>query len=72
MRPGWMTLQLGYNVLVADLDLVFLDNPFKSLYRDSDIEAQTDGFTAAWSYGTLDGIQDKTMGWGGGGLFSKV
>lgn len=41
-------LRMGYHVLVADMDLIFLDNPFNHLYRDSDIESQTDGFEAGW------------------------
>ena len=65
-------LQLGYGVLVADMDLVFLKDPFQNLHRDSDLESQTDGFTERWSYGQFGGIQDKTMGWGGGGLYVQV
>jgi hypothetical protein len=41
-------LRMGFHVLVADMDLVFLDNPFNHLYRDCDIESQTDGFSAEW------------------------
>ncbi len=26
-------MQLGYNVLITDMDLVYLDNPFKHLHR---------------------------------------
>lgn len=65
-------LQHGYNVLIADMDLVFLKNPFQHLHRDSDLESQTDGFTEQWSYGQFGGIVDKTMGWGGGGLYLQV
>eukprot|EP00873_Tetraselmis_striata_P045504 jgi/Tetstr1/465768/TSEL_010393.t1 len=65
-------LSLGYNVLVADMDLVFLKDPFQHLHRDSDLESQTDGFTPQWSYGQFGGIADKTMGWGGGGLYLQV
>jgi len=65
-------LQMRYSVLVSDMDLLYLDNPFKHLHRDADIEGQTDGFTEQWSYGSLDGISDPTMGWGGGGLFFKA
>eukprot|EP00241_Pyramimonas_parkeae_P005825 CAMPEP_0114251440 /NCGR_PEP_ID=MMETSP0058-20121206/15273_1 /TAXON_ID=36894 /ORGANISM="Pyramimonas parkeae, CCMP726" /LENGTH=401 /DNA_ID=CAMNT_0001365245 /DNA_START=31 /DNA_END=1236 /DNA_ORIENTATION=+ len=64
-------LQMGYHALVTDMDLVFLDNPFNHLYRDSDIESQTDGFSNM-AYGQFDSIHDKTMGWGAGGLFSKI
>ena len=38
-------LQMGVGVLVVDLDLVFLKDPFLHLYRDADVEASTDGFT---------------------------
>lgn len=40
-------------------------------HRDADIEVQTDGFDDT-AYGVLDGVQDPTMGWGGGGLFFKT
>ena len=49
-------LRMGYHVLVADMDLIFLDNPFNHLYRDSDIESQTDGFEAGWCV--------PVLGWG--------
>uniref|UniRef100_A0A061R0L6 Nucleotide-diphospho-sugar transferase domain-containing protein n=2 Tax=Tetraselmis sp. GSL018 TaxID=582737 RepID=A0A061R0L6_9CHLO len=65
-------LRLGYGVLVADMDLVFLKNPFRHLHRDSDLESQTDGFTEPWAYGRFGGINDPTMGWGGGGLYLQV
>lgn len=42
-------LSLGYHVLVTDLDLVYVQNPFDHLHRDADIEAQTDGFTREWA-----------------------
>ena len=42
-------LLMDYSVLVVDLDLVFLRNPFEHLYRDADVEASTDGFTEAWA-----------------------
>eukprot|EP00898_Chlorokybus_atmophyticus_P007227 jgi/Chlat1/7505/Chrsp61S07005 len=64
-------LQLGYSVLLVDMDLVFFKNPFEYLHRDADVEVQTDGFDGV-AYGAVDGITDKTMGWGGGGLFIKT
>ncbi|KAK1559726.1 hypothetical protein Q3G72_017715 [Acer saccharum] len=36
-------LQLGYSVLLSDVDIVCFQNPFDHLYRDSDVEAMTDG-----------------------------
>jgi hypothetical protein len=51
---------------------VFLKNPFHHLHRDSDLESQTDGFTPSWSYGHFGGIADKSMGWGGGGLYLQL
>ncbi|CAF2257158.1 unnamed protein product [Brassica napus] len=36
-------LQLGYGVLLSDVDIVFLKNPFSHLYRDSDVESMSDG-----------------------------
>mmetsp|Transcript_8153 Transcript_8153/g.21733 ORF Transcript_8153/g.21733 Transcript_8153/m.21733 type:complete len:470 (+) Transcript_8153:193-1602(+) len=61
-------IQLGYNTLITDMDLVYLQNPFSHLHRDADIEVQTDGFDDT-AYGRLGSVNDPTMGWGGGGLF---
>ncbi|KAG4931698.1 hypothetical protein JHK82_048809 [Glycine max] len=36
-------LQLGYSVLLSDVDIVYLQNPFDYLYRDSDVESMSDG-----------------------------
>ena len=62
----------GTGVLITDLDLVYVSNPFDHLHRDADIEGQTDGFTRQWAHGQFGGINDKTMGWGGGGLYAQV
>ena len=62
----------GTGVLITDLDLVYVENPFPHLHRDADIEGQTDGFTLEWAHGHLSGITDKSMGWGGGGLYAQV
>lgn len=40
-----------------------VQNPFKHLYRDHDIEGMTDGFDKPTSYGHIDGIDDPSMGW---------
>lgn len=56
-------LGLGYSVLLTDIDIVWLDNPFKHLYRDHDVEGMTDGYDAATAYGHIDGIDDPSMGW---------
>jgi len=62
----------GTGVLITDLDLVYVSNPFENLHRDADIEGQTDGFSREWAHGKFGGIDDKTMGWGGGGLYAQV
>jgi len=62
----------GTGVLITDLDLVYVQNPFLHLHRDADIEGQTDGFSAEWSHGKFGGIRDTTMGWGAGGLYAEV
>jgi hypothetical protein len=45
----------GTGVLITDLDLVYVSNPFDHLHRDADIEGQTDGFTRQWRAGSLGG-----------------
>ena len=44
-------LQLGYAVLLSDLDVVTIQSPFRHLHRDADLEAASDGFTNATAYG---------------------
>ncbi|GJP33728.1 hypothetical protein CLOM_g18248 [Closterium sp. NIES-68] len=58
-------LALGYSVLVSDLDVTILRNPFSSgeLVRDCDIEAMSVGHDEATAYGYNDVTDDPTMGW---------
>ncbi|CAO2832535.1 unnamed protein product [Amaranthus hypochondriacus] len=56
-------LQLGYSVLLSDADIIYLQNPFDQLYRDSDIESMTDGHDNNTAYGYADIFDDPTMGW---------
>lgn len=65
-------LLLGYSVLVVDLDVAFLRDPFAHLHRDAELEGSSDGFTRDWTGGKLGSISDKSMGWGGGGLYVQV
>uniref|UniRef100_A0A6T0ADR2 Nucleotide-diphospho-sugar transferase domain-containing protein n=2 Tax=Emiliania huxleyi TaxID=2903 RepID=A0A6T0ADR2_EMIHU len=63
------SLLMGFSILVVDLDLVFLKDPFLHLYRDADIEASTDGFSKSWAGGQISSVHEPKMGWGGGGLY---
>ncbi|XP_073142860.1 arabinosyltransferase RRA3-like [Henckelia pumila] len=56
-------LQLGYSVLLSDIDIVYLQNPFKHLYRDSDVESMTDGHDNRTAYGYNDVFDEPKMGW---------
>lgn len=58
-----MFLELGWNVFLADIDIVILRNPFDFLYRDHDVEAMTDGFDDGTAFGMSYGLDDKAMGW---------
>ena len=62
-------LLMSFAVLVVDLDLLFLKDPFDHLYRDADVEASTDGFTNGWAGGSISSVHDPKMGWGAGGLY---
>lgn len=44
-------LLLGHSVLLSDVDIVTLKNPFDHLYRDEDVEALSDGFDEQTAYG---------------------
>lgn len=56
-------LQLGYSVLLSDVDIVYLQNPFNHLYRDSDVESMTDGHDNRTAYGFNDVFDEPAMGW---------
>lgn len=56
-------LQLGYSVLLSDVDIVYLQNPFDYLYRDSDVESMSDGHNNMTAYGFNDVFDEPTMGW---------
>ncbi|GLJ13495.1 hypothetical protein SUGI_0213880 [Cryptomeria japonica] len=56
-------LQLGYSVLLSDVDIVYLQNPFDFLHRDCDVESMTDGHTNMTAYGYNDVFDDPPMGW---------
>ncbi|KAG0473324.1 hypothetical protein HPP92_014709 [Vanilla planifolia] len=56
-------LQLGYSVLLSDIDIVYLQNPFNHLYRDSDVESMSDGHSNMTAYGFNDVFDEPSMGW---------
>lgn len=56
-------LQLGYSVLLSDVDIVYLQNPFDYLARDSDVESMTDGHNNMTAYGYNDVFDEPAMGW---------
>ncbi|KAJ3697881.1 hypothetical protein LUZ61_001586 [Rhynchospora tenuis] len=56
-------LQLGYSVLLSDVDIVYIQNPFDHIYRDSDVESMSDGHSNATAYGYNDVFDEPAMGW---------
>lgn len=56
-------IKLGYAVLLSDVDIVTLQDPFKHLVRDSDVESLSDGWDADTAYGYNDVKEDASMGW---------
>jgi arabinosyltransferase len=64
-------LRLGWSVLLSDVDVAVLSDPFspefastpRGLYRDSDVEGMSDGFDSSTAYGSIDGYEDVSMGW---------
>jgi hypothetical protein len=55
-------VELGWSVLLSDIDICVLQNPFNHLYRDSDIEGMSDGFDETTAYGAIEGFDDPSMG----------
>ena len=56
-------MRLGYSVLLSDVDIITLRNPFDDLVRDSDVECMSDGFDDQSAYGWDDVYDDPAMGW---------
>ena len=56
-------LSVGASVLVSDIDVIYVRNPFEHLYRDSDVEGTTDGWDAATAYGWTETVEDKSLDW---------
>ena len=56
-------LGAGASVLVTDIDVIYVQNPFRYLYRDSDLEGTTDGWDAATGYGWTETVDDPPLGW---------
>ena len=48
LRP---VLDMGYAVLLSDVDVVTLQNPFLHLHRDCDVEGMSDGWDNGTAYG---------------------
>jgi len=58
-------LLLGWNVLLSDVDVIVLSDPFAGdrLTRDADVEGMSDGFDDRTAYGYIEGFDDASMGW---------
>lgn len=56
-------LKLGYAVLLSDVDIIVLRNPFDHLFKDSDVESMSDGWNNQTAYGYNDVLDDPSMGW---------
>ncbi len=44
---------LNTSVLLSDVDILTLKNPFEHLYRDEDVESLSDGFDENTAYGEM-------------------
>ena len=55
-------LILNVSVLLSDVDILTLKNPFDHLYRDEDVEALSDGFDKQTAYGEY---MERTGAWRG-------
>ncbi|KAJ8767241.1 hypothetical protein K2173_013638 [Erythroxylum novogranatense] len=55
-------LVLGYSALLSDVDIVYLQNPFSHLCRDSDVESMSDGHNSMTAFGHDDVFDEPAMG----------
>ena len=53
----------GLSVLFTDLDVVFVQDPFAFLYRDSDVELMSNGYDDTSAYGYDHVADDPVMKW---------
>lgn len=58
-------LTIGCSVLMSDIDVVYLQNPFRFLHHDADIEGTTDGWDDGSAYGWLETLDDPSLGLAG-------
>lgn len=56
-------LSLGYHVLLSDVDVVTLQDPFRYLHRDADVEGLSDGEAPRQAQGETIVVDDPKMGW---------
>ena len=50
-------LSIGCSVLLSDVDVIWLYDPFPMLYKDTDVEGMTDGWDEPTSYGCAHASQ---------------
>lgn len=55
-------LSVGASVLMSDIDVVYLRNPFRFLWGDADIEGTTDGWDDGSAYGWMEQLDDPSLG----------
>lgn len=56
-------LEVGCSVLMSDIDIVWLRNPFSFMWRDTDLEGATDGWD--WEVRAREGGQAGARAWRG-------
>lgn len=56
--------QVGCSVLLSDVDIIYMADPFRYLYRDTDVEGMSDGWDDRTGYGDPDyTTPDMQLGW---------
>ena len=58
-------LTVGCSVLMSDIDVVYLQDPFLFLHNDADVEGTTDGWDDGSAYGWTEHLDDPSMGLAG-------
>ena len=51
-------IAVGCSVLLTDTDVVYMQDPFRALYRDSDIESMSDGWDNHTAFGFMDNVRN--------------
>ena len=61
LAAGRDFVEIGCSVLLSDTDVVYLKNPFQSIFGDSDVEGMSDGWDNSSAHGFFDRVDGRGL-----------